>query len=408
MTRHRQLNPLCPFVLNPTDSGNVPISNQPTSSEVIPVDYMNEQCRLATFRDWPLDFITPQLLAKAGFYYYNQADYVMCAWCHGVIGKWEIGDDPFTEHQKFFPNCPRVQLGPNIEIASEIRELGIQQIRPPKQEKYASLDARLRTFNGSWPCIDIQDPEILATAGFYFQNVDDEVLCFHCNGGLRSWQKEDDPWFEHAKWFPHCQFVQLVKGEQYVQHVQQKTRPTLEQAMATEPVQQAMQMGLHAGRIRSVTKNRLEKFGKPYASVQALVEAVLDSQHDETEDDDIEQTQNNETITIREVSHILDTIFRQYTPTGSDNNMASTSMSDNNTDTIGIAASELPASSSSSSSTPPPPQFNNESPATTFEQLSLEEENRKLKDARLCKVCMADEVGVVFLPCGHLGIFLFR
>lgn len=38
---------------------------------------------------------------------------------------------------------------------------------------------------------------------------------------------------------------------------------------------------------------------------------------------------------------------------------------------------------------------------------AVEEENRKLKDARLCKVCMDDEVGVVFLPCGHLGKFHF-
>jgi len=41
--------------------------------------------------------------------------------------------------------------------------------------------------------------------------------------------------------------------------------------------------------------------------------------------------------------------------------------------------------------------------ATPNGNLSLEEENRQLKDARLCKVCLDEEVGVVFLPCGHLG-----
>lgn len=34
--------------------------------------------------------------------------------------------------------------------------------------------------------------------------------------------------------------------------------------------------------------------------------------------------------------------------------------------------------------------------------LSLEEENRMLKEARMCKICMDAEVGIVFLPCGHL------
>lgn len=34
--------------------------------------------------------------------------------------------------------------------------------------------------------------------------------------------------------------------------------------------------------------------------------------------------------------------------------------------------------------------------------LDLEEENRKLKEARLCKICLDQELGVVMLPCAHL------
>merc|ERR1719295_733579 len=33
---------------------------------------------------------------------------------------------------------------------------------------------------------------------------------------------------------------------------------------------------------------------------------------------------------------------------------------------------------------------------------SLEEENLKLKEQRLCKICMDEEVSIVLLPCGHL------
>merc|ERR1719158_172597 len=32
----------------------------------------------------------------------------------------------------------------------------------------------------------------------------------------------------------------------------------------------------------------------------------------------------------------------------------------------------------------------------------LESENARLKEQRTCKICMDSEVGVVFLPCGHL------
>lgn len=34
--------------------------------------------------------------------------------------------------------------------------------------------------------------------------------------------------------------------------------------------------------------------------------------------------------------------------------------------------------------------------------VELELENRRLKDQRTCKICMDREIGVVFLPCGHL------
>ena len=32
----------------------------------------------------------------------------------------------------------------------------------------------------------------------------------------------------------------------------------------------------------------------------------------------------------------------------------------------------------------------------------IENENRRLKEARICNICMDNEIGVVFTPCGHL------
>ena len=36
------------------------------------------------------------------------------------------------------------------------------------------------------------------------------------------------------------------------------------------------------------------------------------------------------------------------------------------------------------------------------EVVQLEKENEELRERRLCKVCMDDEVNIVFLKCGHL------
>jgi len=30
----------------------------------------------------------------------------------------------------------------------------------------------------------------------------DRVKCWYCNGGLQNWDPDDEPWTEHAKWFP--------------------------------------------------------------------------------------------------------------------------------------------------------------------------------------------------------------
>lgn len=30
----------------------------------------------------------------------------------------------------------------------------------------------------------------------------DKVLCFCCHGGMKDWQSEEDPWVEHAKYYP--------------------------------------------------------------------------------------------------------------------------------------------------------------------------------------------------------------
>lgn len=413
LTRHRKLNALCPFVLSSVCCGNIPNQAAACSTTSKPInlnDLKNEQCRLATFRTWPLTFITPQALAKAGFYYFNESDQVKCAWCQGVVGQWEVGDNPFSEHQRLFPDCAKVQLGPYIEAPSEgIKELGIQQIRTPKTPKYSSLDARLRTFL-NWPRSEIQRSDILAQAGFHYQGVDDQVRCFHCNGGLRDWLANDDPWYEHARWFPKCQFVQLVKGQQYIEGVQLlgvQTRSnvvnseenieinvTLEEAMTTEPVQMALQMGLHEGRIRSATKRCLEETGVPFLSTENLVSAVLDGQFEEDEERD-----SSRTSITREVSRILDSIFdprpEQSTSTNTQTNEANKTAPRIPTEDVIEATVDGEVTDADNSNT-----------SEMLVELSLEEENRKLKDARLCKVCMDDEVGVVFLPCGHLGKFL--
>ena len=69
---------------------------------------LKRECvRLRTFDDrFSADFLSPLALAGAGFFYLGSADQVQCAFCRGVIGDWEVNDDPRREHLRLFPSCP--------------------------------------------------------------------------------------------------------------------------------------------------------------------------------------------------------------------------------------------------------------------------------------------------------------
>lgn len=46
------------------------------------------------------------------------------------------------------------------------------------------------------------------------------MRCFACDGGLRRWGPEDDPWTEHCRWFPACPFARIKKGDDYIALIQ--------------------------------------------------------------------------------------------------------------------------------------------------------------------------------------------
>lgn len=126
MGRHRSLDPNCPFVKNPLLSGNIPLladhRNSPNTSQdqrsMVPPGtqavsdmfrgnvFYDERARLETFAAWPISsIVSPELLAKSGFYYTQVEDKVRCVYCSGVVNKWEVGDIPDNEHLRHFPYC---------------------------------------------------------------------------------------------------------------------------------------------------------------------------------------------------------------------------------------------------------------------------------------------------------------
>ena len=53
----------------------------------------------------------------------------------------------------------------------------------------------------------------------------DQTVFFYCGGGLRDWEETDDPWVEHAAWFPKCMHVVLIKGQAFIEDCRRLKEP---------------------------------------------------------------------------------------------------------------------------------------------------------------------------------------
>nr|XP_053643997.1 baculoviral IAP repeat-containing protein 5-like isoform X2 [Cherax quadricarinatus] len=81
----------------------------------------------------------------------------------------------------------------------------------------SAYEKRLKSFK-KWPFSSDtgMSKEKMAAAGFYFtgsKKEPDLAKCFVCLKELDGWEEDDDPWDEHKKHAPYCQFIQLNKSE---------------------------------------------------------------------------------------------------------------------------------------------------------------------------------------------------
>ena len=84
---------------------------------------------------------------------------------------------------------------------------------------FASYDQRLATYT-NWPVI-LPEKTLMASAGFYFSKIDDRVLCFHCGEALSKWKPGDNPYVEHAYFYPHCLYIRTMLGELNMKKIEQ-------------------------------------------------------------------------------------------------------------------------------------------------------------------------------------------
>ncbi|NXK47889.1 XIAP ligase, partial [Chauna torquata] len=382
--RHKNLSPNCKFITDSTflennrrplaqnyqhrtenGTSNSALSSALDDSSDVEADYLlrtrqvvdmsdmlypknpamcSEEARLKSFHNWPsYGLLTPKELASAGLYYTGVNDQVACFCCGGKLKNWEPSDRAWSEHKRHFPKCFFV-LGrdvgnvPNESICAELERSGLNNEQHPRNPSMAEYERRIQTFL-TW--IYPVNKEQLAEAGFYSIGNGDHVVCFHCGGGLQEWKENENPWDQHAKWFPGCRFLREEKGLEFINNVHLRdgcrdstvsvfviNQIRFYDLLQNRLVQNAIHMGFSLSEIRSIMEKKLQMSGESYKAVEDLVADLISAQENRKEE---------------------------------------------------------------------PP---NESPLE--QDLSTEEKLRRLQEEKLCKICMAKNISVVLIPCGHL------
>ncbi|XP_071114256.1 baculoviral IAP repeat-containing protein 7-A-like [Haliotis cracherodii] len=74
-------------------------------SRVDNIDMVSELVRYGTFHSWSNPAAWPNRLAAAGFYYRNQGDEVVCFSCGCTCSDWQQGVEPMVVHRRLAPSC---------------------------------------------------------------------------------------------------------------------------------------------------------------------------------------------------------------------------------------------------------------------------------------------------------------
>lgn len=180
--------------------------------------YVSLSARVASFDNWPAEKSpTKEKLAEAGYFYDKSNNILRCFYCNGVSWDLKPDEDPWARHAKWYFNCPYVLASKTEQFINRCR-FETNRNSDIYNTEYQTTNSRLLSYT-KWPIEKCPDPCNMSKAGFYFTNIEDKVVCFHCGYGVRNWKKDDNPWYRHAWWSPNCLYLQRKKSGAFIESV---------------------------------------------------------------------------------------------------------------------------------------------------------------------------------------------
>lgn len=200
LTDHQRWSPFCNFIKRrPTD--NVPI-NAELLDQTLPPRSDSESSSSSSPQESNMNFLN----------YFQSSE------------PSEPGTDDvhMIQHQLFNNGGFDSVFGPAPQ------RLEAERLKHPEHPEYAVEANRLKSYE-DWPKTMRQKPQELSDAGFFYTGKGDRVACFSCGGGLKDWEPNDNPWEQHGMWYGKCEYVQLVKGADFVKKMEEKRQQELAQ-----------------------------------------------------------------------------------------------------------------------------------------------------------------------------------
>ncbi|KAL3882588.1 hypothetical protein ACJMK2_028918 [Sinanodonta woodiana] len=241
-------------------------------------------------------------------------------------------------------------------------QLGIHNSRP-KFPQYAVLSNRKDSFK-TWPKYIALQPDELAEAGFIYGGVGDTVKCYYCGGGLRYWEPGDEPWTEHAKWYPSCPHIALNKGAKFVEEVKNKQKGEVSANSS------------RTAECKTKEPNPMESL-----AVAALVDFKIEKTLIEDAVDFMAKKINSRDFSNVKAKDLMEIVFD-------------------------IKEGKIPRQNSLLKNSKPAEiahTLKSEKATPAADNLEFKQkETERLKDDRACKICLKSMACVIFLPCGHM------